>query len=80
MTLTDRLAETQAQLAACNASITSLLGKTRQSVSFGDQTYSIVDIEKLMRVRDRLRQDEKVLESQIYGTPRRTIKIHFPAC
>jgi hypothetical protein len=75
-----RLAEVQAMLSACNASITNLLGKTRQSVSFGDQTYSLADVEKLMRVRDRLRQEERSLESQLFGTRRRTIKVSFPAC
>lgn len=68
-------------LAACSASITKLLGKTNQSVSFGDQTYSLVDVEKLMKVRDRLREEERSLESKLAGgTKRRTIKIHFPSC
>lgn len=64
-------------LTACSASITTLLGKTRASVSFGDQSYTLADVEKLMRIRDGLRQEERTLESAIQGTPRRTIKIHF---
>lgn len=68
-------------LMACSASITKLLGKTNQSVSFGDQTYSLVDVEKLMKVRDRLRTEERYWESILAGNPkRRTIKINFPSC
>ncbi len=77
----ERLVEVQAMLAACSSSITSLLGKTSQSVSFGDQSYTLADVEKLMRLRDKLREEERALESLIAGgTKRRTIKIHFPAC
>jgi hypothetical protein len=77
----ERLTETQAMLAACSASITKLLGKTNQSVSFGDQTYTLTDVEKLMRIRDRLRTEEAALENILAGgTPRRTIKIGFPSC
>lgn len=68
-------------LAAVNASILKLLGKTSQSVSFGDQTYTLADVEKLMRVRDKLRQEESTLEARVMGcAKRRTIKIHFPRC
>jgi hypothetical protein len=68
-------------LTACEASITSLLAKTNQSVSFGDQSFGLVDVEKLMRIRDRLRDEVKALESKVAGgTKRRTIKIQFPSC
>ena len=77
----ERLTEVQAMLAACSASITKLLGKTNQSVSFGDQTYTLADVEKLMRIRDKLRQEERSIESILSGgTKRRTIKIGFPSC
>ena len=76
----EKLEEVRAMISAANASILKLLGKTNQSVSFGDQTYSLADIEKLKRVRDQLRSEEKGLESAIEGTPRRTIKIQFPSC
>ena len=77
----DRLTEVQAMLAACSASITNLLGKTNQSVSFGDQTYTLADVEKLMRIRDKLRQEERSIESILSGgIKRRTIKIGFPSC
>ena len=81
MTNEERLTEVQAMLAACSASVTKLLGKTNQSVSFGDQTYTLADVEKLMRLRDKLRFEERTLESAISGFPaRRTIKIGFPSC
>lgn len=69
-------------LTAVSESITKLLGKTNQSVSFGDQTYSLADVEKLMRIRSQLRDEETALESQLVvgGTKRRTIKITFPSC
>jgi hypothetical protein len=77
----ERLLEVQTMLSACSASISKLLGKTNQSVSFGDQTYSLVDVSKLMTVRDRLRIEERSLESLIAGgTPRRTIKVTFTSC
>jgi hypothetical protein len=74
----ERLTEVEAMLAACSASITKLLGKTSQSVSFGGQTYSLVDVEKLTRVRDRLLIEEDSLKKKIAGTKRRTIKVYFP--
>ena len=67
-----------AMLAACNTSILSLLGKTNQSVSFGDQTYSLADVEKLMRVRDKLTTEQRTLEGILTGCRRRrTVKIEF---
>jgi uncharacterized protein YfdQ (DUF2303 family) len=72
-----QLEEVRAMLAAVNASILRLSSKTSQSVSFGDQSYTLTDIEKLMRVRDRFREEEAILEGRIFNTPRRTIKIHF---
>jgi len=73
-----RLEEVRAMIAAANVAITSLMGKTKQSVSFGDQSFSIVDVEKLLRVRDLLRNEEQAIERRVHGRPRRTIKIHFP--
>jgi hypothetical protein len=75
-----RLVSVQALIAALDASILKLAGKTNQSVSFGDQTYSLADIAKLDAMRDKYRFEEKALESAIYGTKRRTIKINFPQC
>jgi hypothetical protein len=77
VTTDDRLASVRAVIAALDASILKLAGKTSQSVSFGDQTYSLADIGKLDAMRDKYRQEEMVLESRIAGTRRRTIKIHF---
>jgi hypothetical protein len=78
----ERLAEVQAEIAAVSASILTLLGKTRQSVSFGDQSYGLADIDRLSKIRDLLRQREAAIESRMSGgtTHRRTIKISFPPC
>lgn len=76
-----RLAEVTAVLTALNASILKLAGKTNQSVSFGDQTFSIADIGKLDAMRDKYRIEEQSLKSIMAGgTKRRTIKIGFPSC
>lgn len=80
MTSEARLVSVQAIIAALDASILKLASKTNQSVSFGDQTYSLADIAKLDALRDKYRHEEKSLESAIYGRPRRTIKIGFPSC
>lgn len=77
MTNEERLAETEAIIAALSATILKLAGKTNQSVSFGDQTYSLADIGKLDAMRDKYRMEAKTLEALIAGTPRRTIKIYF---
>ena len=81
MTNEDRLTAVQAVITALDAAILKLAGKTNQSVSFGDQTYSLADITKLDAMRDKYRFEEKSLQSQLAGgSPRRTIKIHFPSC
>lgn len=77
MTDQDRLKSVQATIAALDASILKLAGKTNQSVSFGDQSFTTADIQKLDALRDKYRQEEQVLTSRIYGQRRRTIKIHF---
>jgi hypothetical protein len=77
----ERLVSVQALIAALDASILKLASKTNQSVSFGDQTYSLADIGKLDALRDKYRNEEKSLESRLSGgTKRRTIKIGFPSC
>lgn len=81
MTTADRLIFVQTLIAALDASILKLAGKTNQSVSFGDKNYSLADIGKLDALRDKYRQEERVLESQLAGgSKRRTIKINFPSC
>jgi hypothetical protein len=77
----ERLVSVQAVIAALDASILKLASKTNQSVSFGDQTYSLADIAKLDALRDKYRFEESALQSRLCtGTPRRTIKIGFPSC
>lgn len=77
MTNAEKLVEVKAELAAVSASILALLGKTRQSVSFGDQSYGLSNVRDLMKVRDELRQREAVLESVNSGSTRRTFKVNF---
>lgn len=76
----ERLTAVQATIAALDATILKLASKSNQSVSFGDQTYSLADIAKLDAMRDKYRFEEIALERRISGTPRRTIKVHFPSC
>jgi hypothetical protein len=64
-------------LTACEESLTKLLAKTNQSVSFGDQSFTQVDADKLMRIRNQLRGEVIALENKISGAKRRTIKLHF---
>lgn len=80
MTNEDRLTAVQAVIAQLDATILKLAAKTNQSVSFGDQTYSLADIGKLDAIRDKYRFEEIALERRITGTPRRTIKVTFPSC
>lgn len=76
MTREEEIAEMEEQIAACDAAIKKLLGKTHQTVSIGDQSFSLVDVEKLLRVRDHLRNQL----SSLQGAARRTIKVRFPTC
>lgn len=64
------------QLAAAETALTALLGKQNASVSIGDQSFTLQDIEKLVRVRDMLRQQVAAER----GRSRKTIKIRFPSC
>ncbi len=81
MTDLDRLTSVSAIISALDASILKLAAKTNQSVSFGDQTYTLADIGKLDAMRDKYRSEEIALESRLAGgTRRRTIKITFPSC
>lgn len=73
----DRLASVKAIIAALDASILKLAGKTNQSVAFGDQNYSINDIGKLDAMRDKYRFEEKAIENRMNGESRRTIKVSF---
>jgi hypothetical protein len=81
VTTEERLIEVRDMLKACSASITKVLGKTNQSVSHGGQSYTLANINQLMEVREKLREEERSLESALVGgIKRRTIKIHFPSC
>ncbi len=76
----DGRTDAEKQLAAAEASLTALLSKKSSSVSFGDQSYTIQDIEKLKRVRDELRQQVTNEKAAANGSKRSSIKIHFPSC
>lgn len=76
MTREEEIEQTEAEIVAASGAIKKLLSKTQSSVSFGDQSFSLMDVEKLMKVRDRLRSHLASLR----GRNRRTIKVHFPSC
>jgi hypothetical protein len=76
----ERLIAVQSLIAALDAAILKLAGKTNASVSFGDQSYTLADIAKLDALRDKYRFEERALERRIAGSARRTIKITFPSC
>lgn len=81
MTTQERLTECRENLAVARATYKKLLGKTNQSVSFGDQTYSLANLEGVKKQINELIEEERVLESILSGgTRRRTIKIGFPSC
>ncbi|MES2995892.1 MAG: hypothetical protein V4733_03690 [Verrucomicrobiota bacterium] len=65
------------QLAAAEECLTALLGKQHTSVSFGGQSYSIQDIEKLLKVRDRLREQVAAEKAKANGGKGRRILVHF---
>lgn len=65
------------QLAAAETALESLLTKTRASVTFGDQSYTLVDVEKLVRVRDQLRQRVDNEKAAANGTRGRRILTRF---
>lgn len=81
MTNAEELSQVEAEIAAISATLLKIYAKSNQSVSFGDQTYSLANADVLEKLRDKARQRRKNLESALAGgTPRRTIKIGFPSC
>lgn len=77
MTAQEELAQVEKEIAAISATLLKIYSKTNQSVSFGDQNYTLANAKSLEEARDRLRERRSVLESQLAGTSRRTFKIHF---
>ena len=73
----DARTDAEKQLAASEAAITSLLSKTRTSVSFGDQSYTLQDIEKIKRVRDQLREQVASEKRKANGGKGRRILVEF---
>jgi len=77
VTAQEELAQVEKEIAAISATLLKIYSKTNQSVSFGDQNYTLANAKSLEEARDRLRERRSVLESQLAGTSRRTFKIHF---
>ncbi len=73
MTREDRITELEGMIAAANDTIKRLLSKTNQSVSFGDESYTVQDIEKIKKVRDELRSELAAAQK----SNRKTILIQF---
>lgn len=71
---TDPRSALHRMLDACEEALAALLSGTKSSVSFGDQTYTQADAEKLMNIRDRLRTE--VLKTE--GRAVRRIRVRFP--
>lgn len=65
------------QLAACEAALEILLSKTKESVTFGDQSYTNTDIEKLMAARDRLRSEVDREKRNANGGQGRRVLVQF---
>jgi hypothetical protein len=70
---TDARSAAERMLENVEAALTSLLSGTKASVSFGDQSFTQADAEKLMKIRDRLRTEV----AQAAGGRRKTIKVRF---
>lgn len=71
---TDPRSALRRMLDACEEALAALLLGTKSSVSFGDQSYTQADAEKLMNIRDRLRAE--VLKTE--GRAVRRIRVSFP--
>jgi hypothetical protein len=65
------------QLALCEVAIESLITKTNSSASFGDQSYTLVDIDKLYRIRAQLRNEVAAQRGNANGGAGRRILVKF---
>ncbi|MCB1133920.1 MAG: hypothetical protein KDN05_22570 [Verrucomicrobiae bacterium] len=73
----DGRTDAEKQLAAAETALTALLSKQHTSVSFGDQSFTIQDIEKLKRVRDQLREQVAAEKRKTNGGKGRRILVEF---
>jgi len=73
----DGRTDAEKQLAAAESALTSLLSKQHASVSIGDQSYTLQDLEKLMTVRDRLREQVAAEKRKANGGKGRRILVEF---
>lgn len=65
------------QLAAAETALTNLLSKSHMTVNFGDQSFTLVDIEKLYRIRDHLRQQVATEKARANGKGGRRVLVRF---
>ncbi|MCW1921308.1 hypothetical protein OKA05_02015 [Luteolibacter arcticus] len=73
----DGRTDAEKQLAAVETCLTTLLSKQHSSSSFGDQSYTLQDIEKLKRIRDQLRSQVAAEKRASNGGKGRRILIEF---
>lgn len=65
------------QLAAAEATLETLLASKNATVHFGDQSFTRQDVEKLMKIRDRLRDQVAREKRAANGGQGRRIKVEF---
>jgi hypothetical protein len=65
------------QLAAVELTIEGLLSKQHAAATFGDQSYTLQDVEKLFRIRDRLREQVRAENAAANGGKGRRILVEF---
>ena len=73
----DGRSSAEKQLAACEAALEGLLTQTKSTVTFGDQSYTNADVEKLMNIRDRLREEVAIEKRKANGGQGRRVLIQF---
>lgn len=81
MTNEEELYELEEEIALISANLKKLYAKTNQSVSFGDQTYTLVNAMDLEAARSKKRARVRELERLKSGKKARpSHKVHFPSC
>lgn len=73
----DGRSHAEKQLDAAEVALLALVGKQHASVSFGDQSYTLQDVEKLKRVRDQLREQVASEKRKANGGKGRRILVEF---
>jgi hypothetical protein len=73
----DGRSHAEKQLDAAETALLALVGKQHASVSFGDQSFTLQDVEKLKRVRDQLREQVASEKRAANGGKGRRIFVEF---